>query len=145
MSTYISRSEADTIAIAEKLAKTLVPGDVVALFGGLGRGKTAFVRGLAYGLGLDGGQVCSPTFALVNEYRGAGARTLCHFDMYRVTGEEALHTTGFYDCIDNGGILAVEWSENILYALPERAINVTISLGEDETQRVIVVQGKESV
>ena len=139
MSSYISHSEQETGSIAARLAKTLRPGDVVALFGGLGMGKTVFVRGLACGLGLDKTQVCSPTFALMNEYRTAGVPTLYHFDMYRVQGDDTLYATGFYDYLDSNGILAVEWSENITHALPDGAVRVTISPGEGEEERVITV------
>ena len=139
MSSHISRSEQETGSIAARLAKNLRPGDVVALFGGLGMGKTAFVRGLACGLGLDKTQVCSPTFALMNEYRAAGAHTLYHFDMYRVQGEDTLYATGFYDYLEGSGILAVEWSENITHALPDGAIKVTIEPGEGEGERIISV------
>ena len=139
MNRYTSHSERETQEIAVKLATTLCPGDVVALFGGLGMGKTAFVRGLAYGLGLDATQVCSPTFALMNEYRGPGIPTLYHFDMYRVQGEGALYATGFYDYLSGQAILAIEWSENIVHALPKGAIMVEIALGEGEGQRVITI------
>ena len=139
MSSYTSRSEQETESIAARLAKTLRPGDVVALFGGLGMGKTAFVRGLACGLGLDNTQVCSPTFALMNEYRRLGAPTLYHFDMYRVQGEDTLYATGFYDYLDSGGILAIEWSENIAHALPDSAVRVVIELGEVDESRIISI------
>ena len=139
MQIYPSHSEQDTVAIAANFAKSLIPGSVVALFGGLGMGKTAFVRGLAMGFGLDPEQVCSPTFSLVNEYSEPGKTTLHHFDMYRVTGQEALLTTGFYDSLDSGGVLAVEWSENIAHALPGGAINVTISRGISENEREIAI------
>ena len=139
MNRRVSCSEHETREIAAGLAKTLSPGDIVALFGGLGMGKTAFVRGLASGLGLDKAQVCSPTFALMNEYRTPGAPTLYHFDMYRVQGDDTLYATGFYDYLDSEGILAIEWSENIVYALPKGAIMVDIALGEGEGQRIITV------
>jgi len=135
----ISRSEKDTLDIAAGFAKTLRPGDVVALFGDLGMGKTVFVRGLAGGLDFDADQVCSPTFSLVNEYRAPGVPCLYHFDMYRVAGEDDLHSTGFYDYLDGEGILVIEWSENILHALPEKAITVTISPGDNETSRIIAI------
>ena len=87
-----SRSPAQTELIGEKLAAQLSGGEVIALYGGLGMGKTNFVRGLARGLGVEEG-VSSPTFALVNEYHGR--LTLYHFDMYRVTTWEDLYSTGF--------------------------------------------------
>lgn len=90
---------------------------MLALFGGLGMGKTAFVRGLAAGRGLEA-EVSSPTFALVHEY--GGQPPLVHFDMYRVTGWDDLYSTGFFDYIDAGCILAVEWSENVEGALPRK-------------------------
>ena len=139
MNRCISNSETQTQELAARLAKTLLPGDTVALFGGLGMGKTAFVRGLADGLGLDSSQVCSPTFALMNEYRGPGAATLYHFDMYRVQGEDTLYATGFYDYLGASGILAIEWSENVAHALPDGAIKVTIEPGEGEGERIISV------
>ena len=139
MTITFSRSEKNTLAIAADFAKTLRPGDVVALFGGLGMGKTVFVRGLAGGLGFDEDQVSSPTFTLVNEYRAPGAPCLYHFDMYRVTGEDDLHSTGFYDYLDGESILAIEWSENIPHALPDNAIFVTFYPGDDENSRVIAI------
>ena len=131
-------SEQETESLAEQLAPTLRAGDVVALRGGLGAGKTAFVRGLAKGLGIDA-DVSSPTFALVHEYRGAGV-LLCHFDMYRITGFDSLFSTGFFDYLDSGGILAIEWSENIESALPENAITVTIT-PTGETTRDFQIEG----
>ena len=141
MPALYARSEAQTREIGAALAKTLSPGDVVALYGGLGMGKTAFVRGLAAGLGLDEEQVSSPTFALVNEYRGAV--TLCHFDMYRIDGEDDLCATGFFDYLDGRNILAIEWSEKILDALPGGAVTVRFSPGEDEDSRVIAIESAE--
>ena len=142
MTTHFSRSEGETALIAADFAKTLRAGDVVALLGGLGMGKTAFVRGLAAGLGLDPEQVCSPTFSLVNEYHSPGSPTLYHFDMYRVESEDALYSTGFYDYLGGGDILAIEWSENIACALPENAISVSISPGEGQSDRVIAICAK---
>ena len=139
MNRYISHRVGETEHIAAQLAQTLRPGDTIALFGGLGMGKTAFVRGLAGGLGLDKTQVCSPTFTLMNEYSGPGAPTLYHFDMYRVEGEETLYATGFYDYLGGDDILAVEWSENITHALPRNAITVTIAPGESEESRIISI------
>ena len=111
----ISHSADETEQIGEKIAKQLHGTEVIALFGGLGMGKTAFTRGLARALGVDDG-VSSPTFALVNEY--SGKYNIYHFDMYRVNSWDDLYSTGFFDYIDNG-ILVIEWSENIEGALPE--------------------------
>lgn len=103
----ISHSADETEQIGEKIAKKLHGTEVIALFGGLGMGKTAFTRGLARALGVDDG-VSSPTFALVNEY--SGKYNIYHFDMYRVNSWDDLYSTGFFDYIDNG-ILVIEWSE----------------------------------
>lgn len=139
MQTFITNSERETEALAARLAAGLRGPVVVALFGGLGMGKTAFTRGLARGLGIDA-EVSSPTFALVHEYRG-GARTLYHFDMYRVESWDDLYATGFFDFYETGGILAVEWSENIENALPEHTVRVTIARGDSDTQRIITMEG----
>ena len=134
---YISNSPRETEEIAARFAAQLGGGTVVAFYGGLGMGKTAFVRGMAKGLGLDA-EVSSPTFALVHEY--GGQPPLVHFDMYRVSGWEDLYSTGFFEYIDAGCLLAVEWSENIEAALPEGAtVRVTIS-AEDETARRIEIE-----
>ena len=135
--TYITRSEQETEALAAAFAARLKPGAVVALFGGLGAGKTAFVRGLASGLGC-GGEVCSPTYAIMNEY--PGKPPLAHFDMYRAEGWEALESTGFFDYLDGAHVLAIEWSENILPALPEEAWRVRIEPGKDEHSRKITIE-----
>jgi len=137
MERYATNSEQETEAAAAELAKRLRPGDVIAFRGELGAGKTAFTRGLARGLGIAQ-DVASPTFALLNEYRGPV--TLYHFDMYRIQDEDSLYSTGFFDYLDGDGILVVEWSENIPWALPEDVITVTLErTGENE--RAITVEG----
>ena len=135
----ISNSPAETEAIGERLAKALKGTEVIALFGGLGMGKTAFTRGLARGLGVSDG-VSSPTFALVNEYEGRCA--VYHFDMYRVTSWDDLYSTGFFDYLDTG-VLVIEWSENIEGALPDDAIRITISRGEQDDSRIFEIEGVE--
>lgn len=140
MITVTTASAEETIAFAEKIGAMLKGGDIIAYKGGLGAGKTTFTRGLAIGMGLPD-EVSSPTFALVNEYRGK-ALTLYHFDMYRIMNEEALETTGFYDYLSDDCVIAVEWSENIADCLPKNIITVTIeNIGEDE--RRIEVKGDE--
>ncbi|MCR4746872.1 MAG: tRNA (adenosine(37)-N6)-threonylcarbamoyltransferase complex ATPase subunit type 1 TsaE [Clostridiales bacterium] len=130
-------SVTETEQFAEEFAKELKPGTVLAFFGGMGVGKTAFTRGLARGLGITAA-VASPTFAIVNDY--GGNPPLAHFDMYRIESWEDLYSTGFFDYIDAGYILAVEWSENIENALPEDSIRVTISRGENENDRLITIE-----
>lgn len=133
----VSHSPEDTEAIGAKIAQKLSGTEVIALFGGLGMGKTAFTRGVASALGV-GDSVSSPTFALVNEYRGT--YNIYHFDMYRVTSWDDLYSTGFFDYIDNG-VLIIEWSENIEGALPENAIRISISAGETENDRIFEIEG----
>ena len=128
---FRSESVAMTEEYGKKLAKELKSGSVLALFGGMGMGKTALVRGIADGLGLSA-EVSSPTFALVHDY--GGNPPLVHFDMYRVTGWEDLYSTGFFDYLDAGAILVVEWSENIVSALPEDAIRLRISRVDENTR-----------
>ena len=103
-------------------------------------GKTAFTRGVAEGLGISGGGVSSPTFALVHEYAG-GRLPLYHFDMYRVTSWEDLYSTGFFDYLDTDAVLVIEWSENIDGALPEKKISIVVERGEGEERRVFHVEG----
>lgn len=137
MKKIISRSEADTQRAGSLLASQLRPGDVIALRGGLGMGKTVFVRGLAAGLGISD-RVSSPTFALVHEYRGK--IPLYHFDMYRVASGGDLESTGFFDYLGSGGICAVEWSENIADELPADCITVAIERGEGDGDRIITIK-----
>lgn len=138
MSVYITNSPEETEELGFRLAKSLKGGEVVAFRGGLGMGKTCFTRGLARGLGFKG-DVTSPTFALINEYIG-GRLPLYHFDMYRISGWEDLYSTGFFDYIEQGGVIAAEWSENIENALPESTVTVTfVRLGDNK--REITVNG----
>ncbi|MDR2909035.1 MAG: tRNA (adenosine(37)-N6)-threonylcarbamoyltransferase complex ATPase subunit type 1 TsaE [Oscillospiraceae bacterium] len=132
-------SEAETLALARSVGEGLSPGDTVAFFGGLGMGKTLFTKGLAEGMGLDPEEVGSPTYTIMREY-GGGKNRLIHFDMYRVMGEESLASAGFFDLLDSGCVLAVEWSENIEEYLPENALRVIIEPGDREDARRITVR-----
>jgi len=132
------KDQNDTQAAASALAKLLRPGDVIAYRGGMGAGKTTFTRSLCAALGIEA-WVSSPTFALVHEYPGSRF-SLCHFDMYRIGGFDELYSTGFFDYLDRGDILAVEWSENIEGALPPETITVTFEI-TGETSRIITVEG----
>lgn len=131
MQTFLSHSVAETEEYGERLAEELKAGTVVAFFGGMGMGKTAMVRGIARGMGLKS-PVSSPTFALVHDY--GGNPPLVHFDMYRVNTWEDLYSTGFFDYLESGAVLVVEWSENIESALPENAIRLHISSPTETTR-----------
>ena len=109
--TITTRSESETSTVGRELAPTLMPGSVVLLFGDLGAGKTAFVRGLAEGLGVDRDEVSSPTFTLVQEYRG-GRLTLFHADLYRLSDPREIDDLGL-DEIAAEGVLAIEWAERL--------------------------------
>lgn len=138
---YISNKEADTENIGAEFAQNprLKNGAVIAMYGDLGAGKTAFVRGMARGLGLDC-RVSSPTFTIVNEY--LGDRELIHFDMYRLSSADELFDIGWEDYIARGAICAVEWSENVKDAFFGDEIEVIIEkLGD--TQRKITIKGAE--
>ena len=136
-----THSPEETIRAGEKLGSLLGPGDMIAYKGGLGAGKTTFTRGLAIGLGL-GDNVTSPTFALVNEYRG-DKMNLYHFDMYRIENGDDLESTGFYDYPFEENAAVIEWSENIVDFLPDSTIYVTIdTLGENEREITIEEGGR---
>ena len=135
---YITNSPEETEELGRRLAAVLTPGSVVAYTGDLGAGKTAFTRGLARGLGIEGG-VTSPTFTIVNEYEG-GRMPMFHFDMYRLGGEEELFDIGWDDYLARGGVCAVEWSENVAGALEGDAVRVDIRRGAHDQQRIISVE-----
>ena len=136
----ISYSPEQTELFAEKLGAVLAGGETIAYFGGLGMGKTRFTAGLAKGMGITQ-DVSRPTFSLVHEYRGG--KTLYHFDKYRITTFEDLCSTGFFDYLDWGGVLAVEWSENIENALPEeKLIKIEILRGEIDDSRILRMSGE---
>ena len=134
---YLTHGPEETEALGEKLAACLQPGDVIAYFGDLGAGKTAFTRGLARGLGIEV-PVTSPTYTIVNEYL-QGRMPLFHFDMYRLESADDLFDIGWEDYLERGGVCAVEWSENVEEAL-EGAIRVHISRLND-TDRQITIEG----
>lgn len=135
---FTSYSPDETLALAEKLASRLTGGEVIAFTGGMGMGKTTFTRGLAIGLGA-GDVASSPTFVLLNEYRGR--LYLEHFDMYRIETWEDLQSTGFFDYLDTDRVLVIEWSENIEGALPDKVIRVKMEAGPAENQRSITISG----
>ena len=131
---FQTHSEQETEAAGEALAKGLPEGSVVALYGGLGAGKTAFVRGMARGRGLTD-RISSPTFTIVNEYLG-GDKPLFHFDMYRLGGPEELFGVGWDDYLSRGGVIAVEWSENVEDAFEGTEIRVRLTRLDDTAREI---------
>jgi len=129
----VTRSEEETAGVARELASALKAGDVILLSGNLGAGKTAFVRGLASGLGIDPEEVSSPTFTLVHEYRG-GRLTLYHADLYRLeriaTEDIGLEEMGIAD-----GVLAIEWPDRLAHAMAG-AREIQIEIVGDTSRRI---------
>jgi len=133
--TTTTRSEDETAALGREVATTLSAGDVLLLYGDLGAGKTAFVRGLAEGLGIPREEVSSPTFTLIQEYRG-GRLPLFHVDLYRIEDPREFDELGL-DEIAEGGVLAIEWAERLPHPSPD-AFRVSIAhAGELERQVAI--------
>lgn len=136
---YLTNSPEETEQIGESFAASLKPGDVIAYYGDLGAGKTAFTRGLARGLGIQE-PITSPTYTIVNEYT-SGRMPLFHFDMYRLHSADDLFDIGWEDYLERGGVCAVEWSENVEDAL-DSPIRVTITrTGTDDNSRMVTIEG----
>jgi tRNA threonylcarbamoyladenosine biosynthesis protein TsaE len=138
--TFTTRSESETAAAGRELAATLEEGAVVLLCGDLGAGKTAFVRGLAEGLGVEPANVSSPTFTLVQEYRG-GRVPLLHADLYRLDDPREIDDLGL-DELGSGAVLAIEWADK-LARRPAHAIVVRLVHAGD-TERVVTMETPDS-
>jgi tRNA threonylcarbamoyladenosine biosynthesis protein TsaE len=136
--TVETRTEAETIALGEALAARLRPGDVVALYGTLGTGKTRFIKGICRGLGV-GEHVTSPTFTIVNEYRG-GAAPVYHFDFYRLKDLRELREIGFEEYLFGEGVCLLEWAERVRALLPPRRYDVMLAYGPDEMSRRVTIE-----
>lgn len=133
--TIITNSEDETAAVGYELAATLSAGDMLLLYGDLGAGKTALVRGLAEGLGVSRDEVSSPTFTLIQEYRG-GRLTLFHVDLYRIEDPREFDELGL-DEIAEDGVLAIEWAEKLAARLmPSRYLMVRIEHGDGDTRTI---------
>ncbi len=138
--TFLSHSPEETERLGEELAELLQPGDVLALCGELGSGKTCFVRGVARGLGVDEGLVASPSFTLVNEY--PGRMPLYHVDFYRLRGMDDVESIGFREYLASGGAVAVEWADRVREAIPPEALWIHFTFKGDTT-REIAMRGEE--
>ena len=140
--TFVSHSEAETESIGARFAETLADGAVIAMYGELGAGKTAFVRGMARGMGLSC-RVSSPTFTIVNEY--LGPRELIHFDMYRLSGSDELFDIGWEDYLARGAVCVVEWSENVEDAFFGDETVVRIEKLSDSERSISITEGRKNV
>ena len=138
----VTHSEEETATVARELAAGLKAGDVILLSGNLGAGKTAFVRGLAAGLGLDPEEVSSPTFTLVHEYRG-GRLTLYHADLYRLE-RVATEDIGLDEMGVSDGVLAIEWPDRLAHALPG-AVEISIDIVDETTRRIVIPSGSSAL
>jgi tRNA threonylcarbamoyladenosine biosynthesis protein TsaE len=134
MSQIITHSEAETLAVAEQLGRTLKAGAFVLLHGGLGTGKTVFVRGLAAGLGADAAAVTSPTFVLVQHY--SGSIPLIHADLYRLDTAAAVDDLGLEE-LGSGAVVAVEWAER-MSRVPEDSVTVKIEDAGRDSRRITI-------
>lgn len=136
MSVHITKNRQQTVALGQQLAQQLRPGSLILFTGGLGAGKTAFCEGIATGLGCCD-PVSSPTFSIVNYYQGN--QPFAHFDLYRLESLVDLEMAGFYDYLDQGAVVAAEWSENFasLFA-KETAIRIAIQWIDENTRQIII-------
>ena len=132
MFTFITNNERQTERLGASFSKNLPGGTVVAMYGELGAGKTAFVRGMAAGMNISA-RVSSPTFTIVNEY--IGPRELIHFDMYRLSSADELFDIGWEDYLSRGAVCVVEWSENVRDAFDGEEISVTVEKLGDSIRR----------
>lgn len=136
--TFTTRNEEETMRLGEHLANRLQPGDVVALYGDLGSGKTRLVKGISRGLGVSEA-VTSPTFVVVNEHPG-GRMPLFHFDFYRIRTIAELDEIGFDEYLDRSGICVVEWADLVRQRLPEHRYDIQCALGADDNERTFTIE-----
>ncbi len=141
--TVDTSTEEETIALGASFASRLRPGDVVALFGTLGTGKTRFIKGICRGLGVAV-HVTSPTFTIVNQYEGRTG-IVYHFDFYRLKSRSELREIGFEEYLSSGGICLVEWAEQVEAFLPARRYNVRLAHGSTDGGRRIAIEEPSAV
>ena len=137
---YISKSLEETQKIASEFAKTLKEGDVLCMYGDLGAGKTAFVQGLAKGLGIED-HVTSPTFTIVNEYYGS--MPLYHFDVYRIADSDEMYEISYEEYVYGDGVSVIEWPQLIDDILPEKRYEITILKDYDKGEDYRTIEIKE--
>jgi tRNA threonylcarbamoyladenosine biosynthesis protein TsaE len=138
MEKWLTNGEQETIDLGASFAKTkLKLGDVVALIGELGSGKTRFIKGICSGLGVTE-HVSSPSFTIVNEY-ASNIGKIFHFDFYRIASPSELSEIGFDDYIYDDGICLIEWADRVKDLLPSNRYDVLFTLGDSDTVREIVI------
>lgn len=134
MMEYVIRGERETEEFGRSLAEKLEAGDVLALIGDLGTGKTTLTKSIAKGLGIEE-MITSPTFTIVSEYF-SGRLPLFHFDVYRLSGEDEAFEAGLEEYFDRGGICVIEWADIIEGLLPENTKYIFLEYGKAEGERV---------
>lgn len=132
----ISGSPEETERYAARFFRMLMSGDVVALYGVLGAGKTCFVRGVAKAAGVDPDEVTSPSFTLINEYPG-GETPLFHFDLYRLGDPREFYSTGGDDYFSRAGVILIEWAEKGGGFIPEERYNVHFEIIDENKRRLV--------
>jgi tRNA threonylcarbamoyladenosine biosynthesis protein TsaE len=136
---FTTRSARQTFDLGMRLGEALAPGDVIALVGELGAGKTQLVRGACEGARVPPREVASPTFAIVGTY--GGRIPVHHADLYRVADEDELHATGFFDLLGGAGAVLVEWADRIPGALPEERLEIRLEHGRGPNTRRVLLAG----
>lgn len=136
---FRTKNEKETLQLGEKVGELLRPGDVVALYGDMGYGKTVFVKGLAKGLGVKD-IITSPTYTLVHEHQGRCK--MYHFDMFNIDSYEALYTTGFFDLCQSDAVTVIEWSQNIRQFLPDGALEVRFDMSKAGERIISISEDK---
>lgn len=135
----MARDAQDTLNLGIKLGQSLNSGDVVALYGDLGAGKTVLAKGIAKGLDI-GEEVTSPTFTLLRQYQGR--LTLCHFDLYRIEDDQELEHIGFYDYLGRDNVCVIEWPENASELLAN--IRIDIKGSGDEERHIEIIKNEDT-
>ncbi len=142
--TWISDSPQETYNFGKFLGESLQPGDLVALFGELGAGKTCLTQGIARGLGVpEEYRVISPTFTIINEY--PGRLTLYHLDMYRLSGVRDLDEIGYDDCFNDRGVVVMEWAEKIKEVLPEGALFIFLTYINENRRKIVLSHNRKEI
>jgi tRNA threonylcarbamoyladenosine biosynthesis protein TsaE len=140
--TIQSRSDRETISLGRKIGALLAPGDVIALIGPLGSGKTWFTKGVALGLGVDPAMVItSPSFSLVNEYNAG--HPLYHMDLYRLERISEILATGLEEYLYNDGVAVVEWADRLPEILPEWSITLSFKILDDQSRDITITGGHQ--